>query len=235
MSQPSNQPMGSSLLRRFPPASAQLNNTASSPAAPPPPPAGPPTPPTPPPRPSSPFGARLGGNKMNWRIVPVVHELVRFDLNGLGDPFHRLLGRPLQVEMGDPEKAVEVMESSGSDVNAIVQKLELAWESYDLNGAMLVYTWRKDLRQMFAGRVPTAEESEEEEHFDDEKRNPPAVLRAVDLLLVLNVLARTRARILLPTTPPAMQKEFLLQSLYSDDPRLVNLAKATGCFEETSA
>jgi hypothetical protein len=171
---------------------------------------------------------------MNWRIVPVVNELVRFDLNGLGDPFHRLLGRPLQVEMGTPENAVDVMETGGDAVEAIVEKLERAWESYNLTGAMLVYTWRKELRQVFAGRVPTEDEGADEEHFDDEKRTPPVVLRAVDLLLVMNVLARTRARILLPTTPPAMQKEFLLQSLYSDDPRLVGLAKATGCFEETS-
>jgi hypothetical protein len=171
---------------------------------------------------------------MNWRIVPVANELVRFDLNGLGDPFHRLLGRSLQVEMGSPEKAVEAMESGSEEVEAILQRLELTWESYELTGAMLVYNWKKELRHVFAGRVPGADESEEEEHFDDEKRTPPVVLRAVDLLLVMNVLARTRARILLPTTPPAMQKEFLLQSLYSDDPRLVSLAKATGCFEETS-
>jgi hypothetical protein len=162
----------------------------------------------------------------------VYAQLVRFELNGLGDPFHRLLGTPLNVEMGDPENAIKQIEAGGELVENIVDRLESAWAGYKLTGAALLYPWRKELWQVMAGRT-VGSETEEESDYEDDRRKPPAIYRALDMVLVLNILARTRANILVHDAALALEGQYLSQSLYSDDPRIVALALATGCIEET--
>jgi hypothetical protein len=216
------------------PFASSLPRLSSSSNAPQPAPAAPqPTQqPTPPARPS-PLASRLGPPKTNWRIVPASTHLVRFDLNGLGDPFHRLLGKKLALDMGDPSAAIKALEAGGDDVAEMKVRLEAAWQDYAFKGAILLYNWRKDTRNVLAGRVPTADDSESEELYDEEKRTPPIVMRALDLWLVLNVLARTRANILLPDAPLVLEGQYLSRSLFSNDPRLLALALATGCIEES--
>ena len=41
---------------------------------------------------------RLGSRQLEWRIGPLTNTVVRFDLEGLGDPFHRILGTDLSAE-----------------------------------------------------------------------------------------------------------------------------------------
>ena len=187
-----------------------------------------PTPPT--------SGSRLGGlprfgaNRANWRMVSVTNVIVRFDLDGLGDPFHRLLGTPLTAEYGDYQQAIKAIEARGPLVNELEAVLENAWQEYKLLGAVLFYPWLKELPQAMVGRV--SESDEEDEEYEDEKPSPPVFLRALDLRLVMNVLARTRSNILLSRAPLGLEQQYLGQSLFTDDSRLVLLARATGCIEE---
>jgi len=197
-----------------------------------------PQPSAPPPAPPRPTGlaARIGPTKMNWRTVPVSGHLVRFDLEGLGDPFYRLLGKPLTIDFGDQQAVIKALEGNSPEITEMIDKLDAVWEGYDFVGAILLYPWRKDLRLTLIGQVINETDDEEEpsptEYFDDDKRTPPKVLRALDLWLVLNVLARTRSNILLPDAPLTLEQPYLGQSLYTDDPRLLALTQATGWIEE---
>lgn len=185
---------------------------------------------------SPPSGSRLGGlprfggSKANWRIVPVAGVVVRFDLDGLGDPFYRLLDKPLRTEYADHHAAVQAIEAGGQAVNALESVLESSWQDYELRGAVLLYPWRNDLPQVMVGQMVQGDEDDED--YEDEKPPAPVFLRALDLRLVLNVLARTRANILLSRAPLGLEKQYLSQSLFTDDSRLVTLARATGCIEE---
>jgi hypothetical protein len=198
------------------------------------------TPSAPPPPPSRPPGS-LGGRlptRMDWRIIPVVTQLVRFDLDGLGDPFYRLLGKRLVVDFGDPSAVGKAMEAGGADVDEIAARLDAAWADYsNLDGAILLYRWNKDLGYTLAGQMPPDEDEFDEgdsspSFYDDDKPKAPTILRALDMLLVMNVLARTRSNILLKPSPLALDSETMRQSFYSDDPRLLALVHATGCIEE---
>jgi len=193
------------------------------------------TPPPTSPRSSSLGGSRLGPTKMDWRIIPVTSLLVRFDLDGLGDPFYRVLGKRLTVDYGDPEAVTKAIEAGGADVEEMAVRLDAAWDDYKLQGAVLLYRWTKDLRYPLTGRIISGDELEEGETpdtYEDDKRKPPTILRALDLLLVVNVLARTRANIILKNAPLALERQYLGQSLFTDDARMISLAHATGCVEE---
>lgn len=226
------------------PASGSIFGTGSSR----PPGAGTTSPSIPGTKPASSFGSvlrsRLGTTGLEWPIVPVMDTLIRFDLNGLGDPFHRLLGKGLAVEYGDFKAVTHALEAGGEAVNALEVRLDEAWQTYNLRGAILFYPWRDDLKRAVISR-PTADkpprtpprEDDDEFFFEDDEDTPntpivPACLRAIDLLLVLNVLARTRAQILLATAPLSFEQSYLERSLVTDDPRLVALARATGYVEE---
>lgn len=189
------------------------------------------------PAPAAPPGQRLGGlprfgpNKTHWRIVPVTDSVVRFDLRGLGDPFHRLLGKPLDVRLADAEAAIKAIETGGEYLNDLEMLLETAWQEYNLHGAVLLYPWRKELPHVMVGRVVTGDDTDDEE-YEDDKPAAPVFLRALDMCLVMNILARTRSNILLSRAPLGLEYQYLGQSLFTDDPRLVTLARATGCIEE---
>ncbi|NWG16799.1 MAG: hypothetical protein HXY41_09200 [Chloroflexi bacterium] len=189
------------------------------------------------PAPAPPAGQRLGGlprfgaSKTHWRIMPVMNCIVRFDLNGLGDPLHRLLGRPLDVKLADTEAAIKAIEAGGAHMNELEALVEAAWQEYQLRGAVLLYPWRKELPQVMVGRVTTGDDTDDEE-YEDDKPAAPVLLRALDMRLVINVLARTRSNILLSRAPLGLESQYLNQSLLTDDPRLVVLARATGCIEE---
>jgi hypothetical protein len=61
------------------------------------------------------------------------------------------------------------------------------------------------------------------------------VLQATNLLLVVNVLARTRGSVLLADADLALEAPFLARELASDDPRLVSWARETGAAQGVAA
>ena len=92
-------------------------------------------------------------------------------------------------------------------------------EGYTLKGAMLVYPWEEERKQVILAHART--------------NNTRAVcLRAIDPLLVLNVLARARTNLLQPRAPLALEASYLERALITDDSRLLKLAQLTGYIEE---
>lgn len=184
---------------------------------------------------------RFGPARLNWEITPVTDTLIRFDLTGLGDPFHRLLGEPLNLTYGDPNNVIKALESRAPGVAEIEALLDQVWAQYVIRGAILVYPWSPDLKRAIVAR-PTVdiEQPEKKDDEDDEQkesapiveRKGVSVFRSMDMLLVMNVLARARSQLLLANAPAALESRYLDRSLVTDDPRLVALAMATGCIEE---
>ncbi|MCU0496085.1 MAG: hypothetical protein MUF87_01895 [Anaerolineae bacterium] len=191
------------------------------------------TPNTPPaPRPS-PFGAQ---NQRSWTIQPASKTVVRFDLRGLGDPFYRLLGHNPNPDYGDSKFVAEVLERGGDQVALLQAQLDQAWSKYNLQGAVLIYNWNADTWKTIT--IPPAPPAHEE-HGDEEIAKPTPIspfscIRAIDLNVVLNVLARSRSQVLMTRAPLILSQLYLNRSIMTDDPRLVNLARATGYLEEVS-
>lgn len=197
-----------------------------------------------PPQSSRPGGLlnRFGPARLSWEITPVADVMIRFDLTGLGDPFHRLLNYPLNLEYGDPNNVIKALESRVEGVEQIEALLDQAWQQYDLRGALMVFPWSPDLKRAIAAR-PTVDieqpenkdDSSDDEHTESAppvERKPVGLFRAMDMLLVMNVLSRARSQLLLADAPAALEGRYLDRSLVTDDPRLVALAMATGCIEE---
>lgn len=183
------------------------------------------------PRFGGPFGAQ---NQRTWTMQPVQKTVVHFELRGLGDPFYRLLGRELNPDFGDFKMVSAALERAEEGTADLVQHLDKTWESYRLMGAVLVYPWNPDAWKVMTAPPPAPQENTEE---DGQQPPQPApvkfiALRAIDLQLVLNVLARSRSQVLLTRAPLVLSQEYLNRSLISDDPRLVALVRATGFMEE---
>jgi len=210
----------------------------------------------------SPFGSRPGGgrtpfgsrnNTLNLSnvIMPTESAMVRFSLDGMGDPFYRLLGHEMNPDFGSINKLAEALRKGGEDVDELIAKLDEAWENYKLEGAMLVYT--EDSEMLNAIKRPTPmptvqqkpprrplrsrknnnddeEEEQEEKQPDWYETNKYKVerLRSIDLTLTLNVLARARTQVIVARAPVVFGVEYLTRSIITDDPRLVSLARATG-------
>ena len=198
-----------------------------------------------PPKPSR-FASRSPFNRTTekpaWSIAPLYGTAVRFDLSGLGDPFHRLLGSDLNTEYGQPEAIFQTLLNDSELCERFEAHLDDMWESYQFKGAALIFPLQDSLMKAFTTPVkPIApikkkdakddEEGENEQPSDDAFQRVVR-LRAIDIGLVFNVLARTRSTVLVSGTPLALEPSFLSQSLISDDPRLVALANATGTIEE---
>lgn len=202
-----------------------------------------------PPKPPSPrfgsLGSRFGSSTIEFEIRPVEDTFVRFDLSGLGDPFHRILGTDLNLDHAEPKLIAKTISEGGEAVDTLVQHLDTSWNSYALNGALMMYAWQDDIRLVIGTKATFSPKSGDVEYYDDddnddnkkaetpdETRKSPVCLRAIDHNLVLNILGRTRSGILLAEAPLSLEEGFIERSLISDDPRLVALARATGCLEE---
>jgi hypothetical protein len=164
------------------------------------------------------LNTRFGTSNVTCDIAPLSTTIVRFDLNGLGTPLRRLLG--LKGEPTEREPVIQVLERDENLRAELAANLDVAWRDYDLCGAMLVYPWQESLRQAVAARI-----------VDLAPGGTPTYLRALDPILVLNVLARARSQILLATSPPDLERPFLERDLAADDPRLIALACSTACAE----
>jgi hypothetical protein len=172
---------------------------------------------------SNPFGtlsSRFGGSKVTWDIVPIYDTLVRFDLMGLGDPLYRLIKSKRRKDLSDLDAVIEALEETGPTLSAVTEQLDTVWESYHLRGAMLVYSWRDEVKQSVVAQATT-------------DKSTLVCLSARDPLFVLNVLARARSHILLAGSPLALERAFLERVLIADDPRIVALAYSTGSVKET--
>jgi hypothetical protein len=196
--------------------------------------------------PRPPFGA---STRLEWHIVPVTRTLVKFELNGLGDPFHRLLGMPMNPQYGDMKGLLKALEQGGEPVESLRAHLEAVWQSYGLMGAMLMYNTNAGLGKAISVRglvdkiVPLTNNkaANSTDDDDDDETTPPApddgrdnatLYRAIDLALALNVLGRTRSTVLMCSNELSFDHRLLERSIITDDARLVGLARATGCIEE---
>lgn len=146
-----------------------------------------------------------------WRVAPLGEAVVRFDLDGLAAGVARLAG--IRRRRHDGASAFAV---AGSD--RLAPELDAQWAALGLRGAALVYAPPPYTVGTGSVACPTGPTG---------KR-----LRATDPALVLNVLARTRANLLLPATPLMLEPSALDRAICSDDPRLVGFAHATGLTEE---
>lgn len=177
-------------------------------------------PPPPPPRPAAnpnPFTNRLGA-RAEWQMMPLADTLVCFDLNAPGQVLNDLLGLPRDEEV-TIDRILQTLDADKALAERLKTQLDAVWERYDLRGALLVYTWRDELKQSVNQRLIAV-------------RQPPIYLRALDPLLILNVLARSRTTLLLAGAPLALERPFLSRALASDDSRLLELVKQTGYLEE---
>lgn len=191
--------------------------------------------------------APLGAITVQWAVRPLQEWAVRFDLNGLGDPFHRLLGTPFDAKYGDLNEVIQALRDDGERRLLLEQRLDEAWEALDFRGSALLYPWRDEVRRMFGALrtlpAPTqqADDSSNDQELNDDAEDnmvlaapakPPRCLRAIDVALVLNVLARSRSIVLVAGTPLALEAGFLERAFLTDDLRLVALVRATGYIEE---
>ncbi len=183
----------------------------------------PPTRPTPPPRPpytpGSTLASRFGPARTTWEILPYNMTVVRFSLEGLGGSLQRILGSDLAENTGTYEAIIHSIEKNKDAMNTLVASLETTWASYDLKGAILVSPWVQDSRQVIQTHAKIANVK-------------PLCLRALDPLLVLNVLGRSRTNLLQPRAPLALEQAYLERALITDDVRLVKLVQSSGYFEE---
>jgi len=204
----------------------------------------------------NPSGSRFGGSRLgrfgrtslDWTITPLHERAVRFSLEGLGDPFQRLLGLPLDIEMRSVENILKRLQSDEELAHQLEETLDEIWASYEFRGAALLSPYEDSTRRAYVDAIqPTAPPPEknessddEDEYYDDEDEEAKPVeikpkvakLRAIDLGLVLNVLARARANVLVGNTPLALEAGFLQQTLICDDPRIVAIAEATGSIDD---
>jgi hypothetical protein len=193
-------------------------------------------------------GGRFGGREeIQWTIAPLRLEAVRISLEGLGDPFHRLLGTPINAVFSKPAKVIEALSKDEDLLKRLSDLLDDSWEKFEFRGAALLYPWDEGIRRAYnqvLQPTPPPVEKKETDSEDDEladelpdwlaapSQKAGACLRAVDADFVLNILARSRANVVVGNTPLALEPGFLDQSLLCDDPRIVALARATGCIEE---
>ncbi|MBC7871767.1 MAG: hypothetical protein H7Y09_13065, partial [Chitinophagaceae bacterium] len=68
----------------------------------------------------------LFGNqeKVNAPLLPLGRSVVRFELDGLGDPFYRLLGHPLNPDLSSGKAIALVLEAGGENVSNLEKLLE---------------------------------------------------------------------------------------------------------------
>ncbi|MFZ4813762.1 MAG: hypothetical protein ACOYL5_04445 [Phototrophicaceae bacterium] len=181
-------------------------------------------------------------------IIPPQRVVVRFDLNGLGDPFYRLMGKPMNSEFSQLHPLAQTLERGGEPVEALRALLNEVWAGYSLRGAALVYNTSFNVNRAMAEAFPmpgnVAQNPPKKDDDDDtpawlgnnnpNNRRQPVVerWRAIDLALTLNVLARARTQVVLMGAPLVFGTNYLTRSLVTDDPRLVALAKASGALAD---
>ena len=179
-------------------------------------------------------------------MLPVQNTIVRFELDGLGDPFYKLLGYDLNTIYDNGRSVSQALECGSAGSTELQDKLNAAWEGYGVQGAALVYIWnpRSWPKIVSAPLIPSRNpnpfnaarsQNNDEESFEDVPEPPKpsfTCLRALDLQLVINVLGRARSQLLLADAPLVFSQQYLNRSILTDAPHLVRLARATGYIQE---
>lgn len=137
---------------------------------------------------------------------------VRWATGGIGGP---LVAFELASEA---RAALRRRARSGRGAAALRAELDAAWQDFGLRGAALLYAAIPELPAPVEAELTRA-------------AAPAERLAAIDPVLVANVLARARSGLLLPGVPLELGSDFLARTLWSDDPRLVALARKTGAEE----
>lgn len=198
-------------------------------------------------------------NQATWTIAPHSNTVVRISLKGLGNPLHKILGDDLSIQIHTADDLVAALDANPDAKERLIAHLEKAWASYPLKGAILLYPDENVVHRAYTEislPVPEAQadakqkqskESDADENTeptDDQMEETPTeevnkqdatLLRSIDLEFVLNVLARARGMLLVADTELALEPGFLEQSFLCDDSRIIKLAQATGCLEESWA
>jgi len=186
---------------------------------------------SPPPSPFRPVPAR---DTVEYALLPLRGMAVRFELKGLGDPFYRLLGHEVNTENSDSRLVVRKLEQGGEDVKAIQAILDKAWEKYAFKGAAMIYSLENEslVKQLNAPSLMPKKDFFDDDDDNEKKDEPPKpavkILRAIDMVLVLNILGRARTQVLIGSSPTMFSQHYLNRAIVTDDPRLVALAMATG-------
>jgi len=196
---------------------------------------------------SSRFGSR---EEITWTVLSPSKAAVRISLQGLGDPLHRLLGQPINPDFSNPQKLTQALADDPELSEKLAAALDEAWAGLNFRGAALLYEWDDRIKKAFTDvphpLPPQPAKKDDEETSDDEDDNDPLSwledigiaprqsqqLRAIDVAFVMNILARSRAGVLVANTPLALEPGFLEGSVICDDPRIIELARATGCIDE---
>jgi hypothetical protein len=194
-----------------------------------------------PPRPPSGlFGAARPNARVTWEIIPTHDLAVRIDVSSLHLELYKLIGiQPPPAEellpghpkaafwgeatLGVPKAVAQVISDyldEYPDAESLLkQKLDEAWEKLHFIGAAFVYNWRNEARVALATRIQAIQHN-------------PIILRPTDPLLTLNLLTRARSGTLIGNMPAAVERAFLEKHLFTDDPRIVAMVKASGFSEE---
>lgn len=208
----------------------------------------PPTLPPPPPRPSpfsgsgsSRFGSRSAPDNraLQNTIIPPHPTLIRFELGGLGDPFYRILGEPLDTEFNDLSHLIKTLEAGGPKVEALTAKLDDIWRDYKLTGATLVYSGiNQNMIPALLNPTPMPTQPRQFGRARGQQANnnnnapKQEILRAIDMPLTLNILTRARTQVMLMRAPIVFGHRYLMRSILIDDPRIVEIATAGGAIQE---
>lgn len=190
--------------------------------------------------------SRFGRETVKWTVLPLTQKAVRFSLDGLGDPFHRLLGLPLDVKMNETVQVARRLQADAELLKRLTDVLDESWAAYEFQGAAMLYPWSDDVRKAYTQpiepQLPPPESSDgdyEDDDDDDDSASSyepekPSIkcFRAIDIGLTLNILGRARANVVAGNTPLALEASFLQQEFICDDPRIVAIARATGSIDE---
>lgn len=198
---------------------------------------------------SSRFGSR---EEVKWTVTSPKSVAVRISLDGLGDPLHRLLGQPINMTYSKVSSLADALAADPDLAERVATALDEAWANLNFRGAAFLYNWDDRIREAFTQppeplppQPPKKDEGEDDSTDDDDTDDFPAwlaeigissqpaqQLRAIDVAFVMNILARTRAGVLVGNTPLALEQGFLETTVICDDPRIIELARATGCIDE---
>lgn len=184
--------------------------------------------------------------KPSWTITPISGMGVKFSFQGIGDPLYRILGTPLDKSLTDIDCFVAKITDDESLMVQLMEMLDEAWLTYEFRGAAMMHPVRKNIEQAFmlatTPIIDTTQQNNDNDANDNNTPPPPIATpntpapyescRAVDALFVLNILGRVRGTVLVEETPIALEAGFLHQAYICDDPRIVDLALATGAIEE---
>ena len=95
------------------------------------------------------FGNNNASAKPTWTITPMGKAGVRIAFEGIGDPLFRILGTPLDTKMNDVTVLAERIEEDDVLREELIDKLDEAWKSYGIGGAIIMHPVRKKYSRCF--------------------------------------------------------------------------------------